>query len=217
MDSSGAPFDAVVLVGFGGPSGLGDVRPFLENVSRGKPIPRARLDEVAEQYVKLFGGVSPITEIMESQARRLHERLHGFGIEIPVHLGMRNWHPYLSDTFVDLARSGARRIIAFICAAHHSYSSCGQYKQDILDARRKLAERGLPDVEVAYVDDWYDHEKFIAANVEQVRAAFHRLEPQMQPGARVLFTAHSIPAAMAGPVPLCRPAQELMPTRSGST
>lgn len=197
MSSACPPFDAVILVGFGGPNGPGDVRPFLENVARGKAVPQARLDEIAERYLSLFGGVSPITEIMETQARRLHQRLHAVGIDVPVHLGMRNWHPYVSDTFVDLARAGARRVIAFISAAHHSYPSCGQYKQDIRDARRKLAERGLPDIEVAYVDDWYDHEKYIAANVELVRAAFHRLEPQMQPQARLLFTAHSIPTAMA--------------------
>lgn len=197
MDSCCRPFDAVVLIGFGGPNGAGDVRPFLENVVRGRPIPQARIDEIAERYLRLFRGVSPFTEIMERQVHRLRPKLQAFGIDVPIHLGMRNWHPYLADTFVDLARAGARRVIAFISAAHHSYPSCGQYKQDVRDARRKLAERGLPDVEVAYVEDWYDHDRFIMANVEQTRAAFHRLEPQMQPGARLLFTAHSIPVAMA--------------------
>ncbi|MBP7933643.1 MAG: ferrochelatase [Phycisphaerae bacterium] len=197
MDSTRTPFDAVVIIGFGGPNGPGDVRPFLENVVRGKPVPRARIDEIAERYLNLFGGVSPMTEIIQRQARRLRQKLHESGIDVPIHLGMRNWHPYLSDMFVDLAREGARRVIAFISAPHHSYPSCGQYKQDIRDARRRLVARGLPDVEVAYVEDWYDHEKFIGANVDQVRAAFRRLEPQMQPRARLLFTAHSIPVAMA--------------------
>ncbi|HOW69779.1 MAG TPA: ferrochelatase [Phycisphaerae bacterium] len=197
MDDAKTPFDAIVIIGFGGPNGPGDVRPFLENVIRGKSVPRARIDEIAERYLSLFGGVSPITEIMQRQAQRLRQKLHESGIDVPIHLGMRNWHPYLSDMFVDLAREGARRVIAFISAPHHSYPSCGQYKQDVRDARHRLVERGLPDVEVAYVEDWYDHEKFIAANVDQVRAAFCRLEPQMQPRARLLFTAHSIPVAMA--------------------
>src|SRR5688572_13731855 len=117
------PFDAVLLISFGGPQGLADIRPFLANVLRGRNVPQARVDEVAHHY-ELFGGVSPITELTNKQAAGLRDRLAAVGSPLPVYVGMRNWHPYLADTLADMSRAGVRRAIGFILAAQSSYSSC---------------------------------------------------------------------------------------------
>lgn len=190
------PFDAVLVIAFGGPGGPEDIRPFLANVVRGRPVPPARLEEVAHHY-ELFGGVSPITEITRWQAQGLSERLAARGVELPVYLGMRNWHPLLADTLAEMSLAGARRVIGFIAAAHHSYSSCQQYKENVRDARRQLAERGLPDLAVTYVDSWYDHPGFIAACAARLSQAFTSLAPERRKEARVIFTAHSLPVQLA--------------------
>ena len=123
-----APFDAVLLITFGGPRGLKEIRPFLKNVLRGRHVPPERLEGVVHHY-ELFGGVSPITEITMRQAAGLRERLQTPAL--PVYVGMRNWHPFIDDTLQAMAADGIRRILALILAPHHSYSSCGQYKQNV--------------------------------------------------------------------------------------
>ena len=189
-------FDAVLVVSFGGPQGPDDVRPFLENVLRGRRVAPHRIDEVAHHY-QLFGGVSPITELTMRQAEGLRVRLAAAGHPLPVHVGMRNWHPLLGDTFRNMHDAGVRRAIGFITAAHHSYSSCQQYRENVSVAREGLHVATGHDVSVTYVDSWFDHPLFIAANANHVREAIDKLPAAVRRGARLVFTAHSIPVRMA--------------------
>lgn len=194
---SGRPFDAVLVVAFGGPEGLADVRPFLANVLRGRRVAPERVEEVAKHY-ELFGGVSPITAITRRQAEGLKTHLAARGLNLPVYLGMRNWHPLLPDTLEAMAKDGVTHAIGFVCAPHRSYSSCTQYRENVVQARTSVVNAGLPDVSVTYVGDWHSHPLFIDANARHVRVAIETLPPPLRAAARVVFTAHSIPVAMAG-------------------
>ena len=191
-----ATFDAVLLISFGGPQGLADVRPFLTNVLRGRDVPSSRIEEVAHHY-ELFDGISPITELTQKQANGLAQRLAAAGSPLRVYVGMRNWHPLLADILVEMSRAGIRRVLGLIMAAHGSYSSCEQYKDNVRDARQAVRDAGLADLEVTYVHGWHTHEGFIAANAAHVADAIARLPSHLQPRARLVFTAHSIPIAMA--------------------
>jgi ferrochelatase len=131
------------------------------------------------------------------QADGLRLRLEDAGAALPVYIGMRNWHPFLADTLGQMSRAGIRRAVGFIAAAHRSYSSCTQYRENVAEARAALARQGLPDVEVTYVADWFNHPSFIAANADRVRTALEQLPPHLRDRARVIFTAHSIPVSMA--------------------
>ncbi len=196
-ESHSSAFDAVLLVSFGGPQGVDDIRPFLANVLRGRHVPPARFEEVAKHY-ELFGGVSPITELTLRQANGLSQRLEEAGAPLPVYVGMRNWHPYLIDTIRSMSESGIRRAVGFILAAHRSYSSCEQYRRNVTLARQELRDEGKPDVEITYVPDWHAHDGFIEANALRVAEARTSLPETARDRARLVFTAHSIPLAMAG-------------------
>ena len=189
-------FEAVLIVAFGGPQGADDVRPFLANVLRGRRVAPERVDEVAHHYER-FGGVSPLTRITNTQADGLRARLGDAGTPLPVFVGMRNWHPYLADTLAEMSRAGIRRAIGFIAAAHRSYSSCTQYRENVDAARAEIAKRGLADVQVTFVPDWYAHAGFVDANVEHVKRAVVQLPDSVRDRARLIFTAHSIPVSMA--------------------
>ena len=194
---TGRPFDAVLVIAFGGPEGPADIRPFLANVLRGRRVPAERVEAVARHY-ELFGGVSPLAAITRRQADGLKARLGAAGVDVPVYLGMRNWHPLLPDVLRTMAQDGVRRAIGFVCAAHRSYSSCTQYRQNVVDARVEIVGAGLQDVAVTYVGDWHADERFIDANAGHVRAALDILPSPLRQSARLVFTAHSIPVAMAG-------------------
>jgi ferrochelatase len=189
-------FDAVLVVSFGGPQGPADVRPFLANVLRGRRVPPHRVEAVAQHY-EHFGGVSPLTELTLRQAGGLQAGLAARGVPLPVFVGMRNWHPYLRDTLRQMSEAGVRRAIGFIAAAQHSYSSCGQYKENVAEARAALRADGRPDVAVTYVESWFDHPLFIEANASHVCDALTRLPEASRARARLVFTAHSIPTSMA--------------------
>ena len=190
-------FDAVLLISFGGPQGTDDIRPFLANVLRGRQVSPARLEEVVRHY-EMFDGVSPITELTLRQANGLRKRLERDGVPLPVYVGMRNWHPYLVDTLRSMAQCGIRRAVGFILAAHRSYSSCEQYRRNVVLARQELCDEGKPDVEITYVPDWHEHDGFIGANALRVAEAKASLPETARERARLVFTAHSIPLAMAG-------------------
>lgn len=196
MRSQG-PFDAVLLISFGGPGGPEDIRPFLANVLRGRRIPTARVEEVARHY-EHFGGVSPLTAITMRQADGLRRALTARGLELPVFVGMRNWHPMLSDTLREMSQAGVRRAIGFISAAHRSYSSCTQYRQNVADARAEASAGGHCNVDVTYVGDWHEHEGFVDANARHVLLALSTLPSEVRRRARLVFTAHSIPESMPG-------------------
>lgn len=191
------PFDAVLVVSFGGPEGMADIRPFLANVLRGRRIPPERVEEVARHY-EAFGGRSPLTAITKRQVAGLASRLTAHGLDLPVYLGMRNWHPLLPDTLRQMSDDGVARAIGFISAAHRSYSSCTQYRQNVTDARAALVAAGRGDIGVTYVRDWHTHPGFIEANVAHVDDARATLPPEVRDAARIVFTAHSIPQSMSG-------------------
>jgi ferrochelatase len=190
------PFDAVLLIAFGGPQAPADIRPFLENVLRGRRVAPGRIEEVAHHY-EAVGGRSPITELTVAQAKGLEARLAAAGEPLPVYVGMRNWHPFLADTLAGMSRDGVRRAVGVIAAAHRSYSSCTQYRENVAEARSALKRAGLADVEVTYAGDWHEHASFVEANADRVRAAIAALEAGQQDRAAILFTAHSIPESMA--------------------
>jgi ferrochelatase len=190
------PFDAVLVIAFGGPQGLADIRPFLANVLRGRPTTLERIEEVAHHY-ELFDGVSPLTTYTLKQAEGLRARLAHVGVPLPVYVGMRNWRPFLADTLAEMSRAGVRRAIGFIAAAHGSYSSCQQYKENVRDARRTVTAAGAADVEITYAQGWHDHPGFIEANARHVQEALARLPTDAATHARVIFTAHSIPQRLA--------------------
>jgi ferrochelatase len=147
-----SPFDAVLVVAFGGPQGPADIRPFLANVLRGRRVTPERVEEVAHHY-EIFNGVSPLTALTMKQADGLAARLTARGTPLPVYVGMRNWHPHLADTLAAMSRDGIRHAVGFIAAAHRSYSSCTQYRENVAAARAELRAKGLADVEVTYVGD----------------------------------------------------------------
>jgi len=188
-------FDSVLIVSFGGPQGRDDIRPFLANVLRGRRVSPERVEEVAHHY-ELFEGLSPITELTRRQAEGLRQRLAAVGMPLPVYVGMRNWRPLLADTLRQMHADGVRHAIGFIAAAHQSYSSCQQYRENVMDAQKALEAEGA-HIDVTYAGSWYDHPLFIEANASHVRAARERLPGQVRSAARLVFTAHSIPLPMA--------------------
>jgi ferrochelatase len=186
LDEAMPAYDAFLLVSFGGPEGPDNVMPFLENVTRGRGVPRQRLLAVAEHYYA-FGGISPINQ----QCRDLIAALE---LPLPVYWGNRNWAPYLTDTVREMADAGVRRALAFATSAYRSYSSCRQYLEDIERAR----EAAGPDAPVIdKIGRYYDHPGFIGPFADSVSKALGTLPEDFRERAHLVFTAHSIPVAMA--------------------
>ena len=186
-------YDAILIVGFGGPEKPDDVMPFLENVTRGRNIPRERLEEVAEHYYH-FGGVSPINAQVRGLIEALVPELRRHGVTLPVYWGNRNWDPLLPDTLREMAAAGVKKALAVVLAAYSSYSSCRQYREDIGRAREEVGP-GAPAVDKVRV--FYNHPEFIAANADRVREALARVPAEDRGTVPLVFTAHSIPASMA--------------------
>jgi protoporphyrin/coproporphyrin ferrochelatase len=192
------PFQAVLLISFGGPQGPADIRPFLQNVLRGRRVPPERIEEVAHHYER-FGGVSPLTMYTERQAEGLAARLRERGYPLPVHVGMRNWRPFLADTLRTLQANGVRRAVGVIAAAHRSYSSCTQYRHNVLQAQAELHAASIEGaaVDVVYSGEWHTHAGFVDAVADHVGRARATLPADRRDRARIVFTAHSIPTRMA--------------------
>jgi len=188
-----AHYDALVVISFGGPEAPDDVMPFLENVTRGRAVPRARLLEVAEHYHH-FGGVSPINAQNRALVEALRAELAARGSALRVYWGNRNWHPFLADTLRRMAADGVRRALAFVTSAFASYSSCRQYLEDLARAR---AEVGAAAPVVDKLRLFWNHPGFIEPMVERVEAALNALPATSRATARLAFTAHSIPIGMA--------------------
>lgn len=186
-------YDALLVVSFGGPDRPEDVMPFLENVTRGRLIPRERLEEVAEHYHH-FGGKSPINAQVETLIASLRAELEAHGPRLPVYLGNRNWHPTLPDTLRRMKADGVRRALAFITSAWSSYSSCRQYLDNIAEAQAEVGP-GAPVVERLRL--FYNHPGFIEPMAARVRDAYASLPEPDRGEAPLLFTAHSIPLTMA--------------------
>jgi ferrochelatase len=179
--------DAVLLLSFGGPEGPEEVRPFLENVTRGRGVPPQRLDEVAQHYLHL-GGVSPINRCNRALVTAIEHALTTAGLQLPVYFGNRNWHPMVEDTVAAMAADGIRRALVFATSAWGGYSGCRQYHEDIARARQAVGP-GAP--ELVKLRQFFDHPLFVAACADAV----HTAREQAGPGVRVVFTAHSVPVA----------------------
>jgi ferrochelatase len=188
-----APYDAILFVSFGGPEGPRDVIPFLENVLRGRSVPRERMLEVAEHY-QHFGGISPLNAQVRDLIEAVRTELDEHRIGLPIYWGNRNWHPLLEATLRDMAGHGIRRGLAFFLSAYSSYSGCRQYRENI-QAAQSAAGPAAPEVEK--IRAFYNHPDFIAANADRLTAALSQLEGRPRGEAVVAFTAHSIPALMA--------------------
>jgi ferrochelatase len=172
---------------------MGDVLPFLENVLRGRNVPRERMLAVAHHY-ELFGGVSPINAQNRRLIAALTKLLETSGPRLPIYWGNRNWHPLLADTLGEMRDRGVTRALAFVTSAYSSYSGCRQYREDIERARAEVGD-GAPCVEKLRV--FYNHPGFVGPNAENLRAALDEIPPPRRESAPVAFTAHSIPATMA--------------------
>lgn len=209
-------YDAILIVSFGGPERHEDVLPFLENVLRGKPIPRARLLKVAEHYYAL-GGKSPINDQNRALIKALRAELDEKGPNLPVYWGNRNWHPLLSDTLRNMADDTVRRAVAFVTSAFSSYSSCRQYRENI-EAARSMLDGHSPQVDK--IRPFFNHAGFIGAMADRVADALSHFDAANRDSAKILYSAHSIPTVMARScqyVEQLREASRLVSRRVGVT
>src|SRR5262252_9911057 len=184
-----ATYDALIVVSFGGPEAGEDVIPFLENVLRGRNVPRDRMLEVAEHYYH-FGGRSPINEQNRELIAALRNDFQRYGIPLPIYWGNRNWRPFLKDTLARMRDDGVGRALALVTSAFGSYSGCRQYLEDIARARDALGGE-VPEVDK--IRPFFNHPGFIDAAADRVRDAFASIRSP----ARLVFTAHSIPTSMS--------------------
>ncbi|TWT77006.1 Ferrochelatase [Posidoniimonas polymericola] len=188
-----AEYDAIIVVSFGGPEGPDDVLPFLENVLRGKNVPRERMMEVAKHY-QSFGGVSPINDQNRQLIAALEAELAERGPHLPVYWGNRNWRPLLPDTLRQMADDGVKRAAAFFTSAFSSYSGCRQYRENIAVAQEQVGP-AAPAIDKLRM--FYNHPAFVGVNARHVRAALDAIPAERRERALVLFSAHSIPMSMA--------------------
>ena len=186
-------YDAFLLVSFGGPEGPADVLPFLENVLRGRNVPRERMREVAEHY-QHFGGKSPINDQNRALLAAVEKEFAATGTKLPVYWGNRNWHPMLPDTLRQMKQDGVKRALAFFTSAFSSYSGCRQYRENIAAAQAEVGE-GAPQVDKLRV--FFNHPGFIEPMVEKTAAALAQIPAERRDKTQLLFTAHSIPQSMA--------------------
>ncbi|HEX5741434.1 MAG TPA: ferrochelatase, partial [Pilimelia sp.] len=186
-------YDAFLLLSFGGPEGPADVLPFLRNVVRGRGVPEERLAAVAAHYHH-FGGVSPINDQCRALLRAVAQEFAAHGVDLPCYWGNRNWHPMLADTLARMRDDGVRRAVAFVTSAYGGYSGCRQYREDIAAARSAVGA-GAPAIDK--IRHFGDHPGFVAPHADAVRAALATLTPAARATTRLVFTAHSVPAAAA--------------------
>jgi protoporphyrin/coproporphyrin ferrochelatase len=188
-----AKYDAILIVSFGGPEGRQDVIPFLENVLRGKNVPRERMLEVAEHYYH-FAGASPINAQNRDLIAALRLELDRHRLHLPIYWGNRNWHPLLTDTVRAMQADGVRRALAFITSIFSSYSGCRQYLEDIERARAEAGEAAPP---IDRIRPFFNHPGFVSSMAERVEEALRAMPASLRASAQIVYTAHSIPLAMA--------------------
>jgi protoporphyrin/coproporphyrin ferrochelatase len=188
------PYQAILLIAFGGPTCPEEIRPFLARVTQGLPIPPQRLEEVAHHY-EAVGGKSPINEITIRQAKALQKALND---RLPVYVGMRNASPFFIDTLKQMTAAGVKRALGFILSSHRSEASWDRYQQNIANARVELGA-GAPEVD--YCAGWHDHPLFIQCWAESIQSAVENLDPANRRSTPLIFTAHSLPTVMAARAP----------------
>lgn len=186
-------YDAILLVSFGGPESRDDVIPFLENVLRGKHVPRERLLAVAEHYYH-FDGRSPINAQTRELISALSTELEEHKIKLPIYWGNRNWHPLLPDALRKMKEDGIRRAIGFVTSAYSSYSGCRQYRENIQGAQQ---EAGPDAPDVCKIRAFFNHPAFIEAMVERVQDALQAVPSRVGQNVQIVYVAHSIPVSMA--------------------
>lgn len=185
-------YDAILLVSFGGPEAPDEVIPFMENVTRGRDVPRERLEEVSRHYAE-FGGRSPINDQNRALLAALDDLLRREGPALPVYWGNRNWHPLLPDTLARMRDDGVGRAICFVTSAYSSYSGCRQYRENLAEARSEVP--GAPELDKLRV--YYNHPGFLEPQVDLIDAALEVLPEATRESAHIVFTTHSIPRTMA--------------------
>lgn len=186
------PYDALLLVSFGGPEAPEDVIPFLANVTRGRGIPEERLREVGEHYFQ-FGGRSPINDQNRELLAALRSDFAAAGLDLPIYWGNRNWDPYLADTLAEMKADGVTRAACFITSAYSSYSGCRQYREDLAGALAEVP--GAPRLD--RLRAYFNHPGFVAPMVDATLAALAELDEDQRDAARLVFVTHSIPVSMA--------------------
>jgi ferrochelatase len=186
-----APYDAFLLVSFGGPEAPEDVVPFLENVTRGRGIPRERLAEVGEHYFH-FGGRSPINDQNRELLAAIREDFAGNGVDLPVYWGNRNWAPYLPDTLAQMQADGVRRVAVLTTSAYASYSGCRQYRENLADAVAGLDDPPHLD----RLRHYFNHPGFVESMVDATLTALSELSDSVRESAHLVFVTHSIPVSM---------------------
>ena len=186
-------YDAILIMSFGGPEKMEDVKPFIDHVLKGKHVPDERKNEVVHHY-ELFGGISPINEQNRLLIKALKTELTSHNINIPIHWGNRNWHPFLADTLKIMTRDSIKNAIAFVTSAFSCYSSCRQYLEDIDHAR---SDAGPTAPVIDKVRPFYNHPGFIESNAEHIKTAISKLSDTPEDSVWIVFTAHSIPNTMA--------------------
>jgi ferrochelatase len=192
MVLNAAPYDALMLVSFGGPERPEDVVPFLENVTRGRGIPRERLEEVGEHYF-LFGGRSPINDQNRAFVAAVEEDFRTNGLDLPVYWGNRNWDPYLADTLRQMKADGIGRVACLLTSAYSSYSGCRQYRENLADAVAEVGE-GAPRLD--RLRHYFNHPGFVEPMVDATLSALAELGDSVRHDAHVVFVTHSIPLSM---------------------
>jgi protoporphyrin/coproporphyrin ferrochelatase len=205
-------YDAILVVSFGGPESKEEVIPFLENVLRGRDVPRERMLSVAEHYYH-FEGKSPINQQTRDLIAALEAELERNGPKLPIYWGNRNWHPLLRDTLGKMKQDGIRRALAFVTSAYSSYSGCRQYREDIARAQGEVGP-GAPEVDK--LRPFFNHPAFIEATVERVRDALRAIPADAQQNAQIVYTAHSIPLRMANTSDYVRQLEEVRRLVSGA-
>ncbi len=204
-------YDAILVVSFGGPESTDDVIPFLENVLRGRNIPRERMLAVAEHYYH-FGGKSPINQQTRELISALEHELAQHGPKLPVYWGNRNWHPMLAEALQQMKQDGIRRALAFVTSAYSSYSGCRQYREDIIRAQNEVgaqsdADAGSPEIDKLRA--FFNHPGFIEATESRLRDALAQLPADARENVQLVYIAHSIPVSMANSCDYVRQLEEV--------
>jgi ferrochelatase len=192
------PYDSVLLMAYGAPESMDDVRPFLNNVLRGYPVPKERYEAVVHHY-ELIGGKSPLNELTARQAQGLRNWLQAEGLDLPVYVGMRFAKPFLFTAIRAMVRAGHKRAIGIILAPYRSEPSFEKYQEAVQEVLAAADPAVAPRVD--FVEPWYDHPLFAEAQADEIRRALEKLPPDRRDSARLLFTAHSIPVAVADRCP----------------
>jgi ferrochelatase len=197
--------EAILVVSFGGPESREDVIPFLENVLRGKSVPRERLLAVAEHYYH-FDGKSPINQQTRDLIAALKTELAKHGPQLPVYWGNRNWHPMLADTLLQMKQDGIQRALAFVTSAYSSYSGCRQYRENIARAQE---DAGPAAPEIDKIRVFFNHPGFVDASEDRLREALQQIPPTARENVQIVYIAHSVPISMANSSDYVRQLEEV--------